>query len=124
MRPIAALISLLVATSAALAGGSSIRINELRPNAVSGPQGGSLPGEVELYNAGAGAEDVSGYTLTGSAGTAVVILPAATVIPADGFLTVELPAGSLDPGQDELGPQRQQHGHCYGPRGHSTAIPR
>ena len=54
----------------------------------------AVPEFVELYNHGAAAVDLSGCILTDDPATNKSVLPAATVIPAGGFLTV--PAAQLN----------------------------
>jgi hypothetical protein len=93
----AAALGLLVVMASDMAGAAStdLRLNEIWPNAVIGPQSNLVQSRVELFNTGPGPELVGGFTLTNAAGTSLVTLPAWTV-PAQGFLTVIFGSGSDD----------------------------
>jgi hypothetical protein len=72
-----------------------IRINEVLADSA------TLPDQVEIYNAGVAAADITGWSLTDEAAIPrKFILPAGSSVPAGGFLVLTLPTATLQLDKD------------------------
>jgi len=90
-----AILAAYVATSVPAHALTALRINEVRPDALAGPQEDFIEARVELYNPGASSAGTSGLALVNAAGATIAVLPAWSV-PARGFVTVVFGSGIDD----------------------------
>jgi hypothetical protein len=72
-----------------------LHINEIRPDALPGPQEEFLKASVELFNPGPSSAPTTGLSLLNAAGTTIATLPS-WVVPAGGFVTVVFGTGTND----------------------------